>query len=376
MSNKDTFNKAYPIPGFVLFLIAVIVPAAFAVAGGFPSFVKTFSDIRILRQLSYSLILALCCTVSAVITGLPFAYITASYSFRARGFFRKLNALFFVFPPVLTILCFEILFGEKGFFPFNIPYPFLKHGLLLTVFNIPVIVLLVSSWWSRLDYRLETTALSLGLKPSAVFFDITLPRLRPAITGSAALVFLRCFSDIAIVNFYAKGSKFINAGSLMYRLKENGNPETAGSLSIFVTLISLFFLVIFCSSFTKLKGSILTRDENRKPLKKPKSFGSRLLVFIFIILNLAFLLAPAAAVVFKSFYYGGQFYAGAYTNLFSSFKVWGTGTFLNSLLIAFAAALISTFIALRISSASLYMNFYACLALLPLAFGSATLGLG
>ncbi len=67
------------------------------------------------------------------------------------------------------------------------------------VFNLAVVVRTVGASWSQLPDDLEHAAATLGAGPWSTFRHVTLPLIRPAVLGAAAIVFLFTFTSFGVV---------------------------------------------------------------------------------------------------------------------------------------------------------------------------------
>ncbi len=354
MEKNDNFNRTYPVLGFVLLLIITIAPALVAVALGFIALPGIQSSQNILMTMAYSALLALLCSLASLVLGLPGAHMLATYRFPLKGLFRWLYALVLFLPSTVLALCPQVLFGKSGLLPMvDIPYPWLRTAIVLTVFNTPVVMILVSIWWSRIDNSLEKTASTLGIGRSSAFRRLTLPRLRPAILASASIVFLRCLSSMAVVMTTAGGTRFMNSSSLIFGYAATGGSRSAAVLSLLTLLLSIVVAFPFIATIdrSEIVGRAKARNERRP------SAISGLGILVYLLASLALLALPIAAVVYKSL-------SADYASLVPV----ALRPLVYSAIIALVAALVSTFMAIRLSRG------YSKLALLSFAAGSAVTG--
>jgi putative spermidine/putrescine transport system permease protein len=96
----------------------------------------------------------------------------------------------------------------------GIYYSFARYGLVgspiglilaHTCLAAPFVVTSVSASLVGIDPRLEQAALSLGATPSAAFFQITLPLIRPGVLVGALFAFITSFDEL-IVALFISGS--------------------------------------------------------------------------------------------------------------------------------------------------------------------------
>lgn len=139
-------------------------------------------------------------TLLAVVLGLPAAYALHRLALPGRAAIRAALLVPFVLPTVVVGVAFRQLLGEGGplgFLGLDGTPVAIVCGLVF--FNVAVVVRTVGVAWESLDPRPGQAAAALGATPWQVLRTVTLPALRPAIVGSASIVFLFCATAFGIV---------------------------------------------------------------------------------------------------------------------------------------------------------------------------------
>ena len=139
-------------------------------------------------------------TLLAVGVGLPAAYALHRLALPGRTALRAALLVPFVLPTVVVGVAFRQLLGEGGplgFLGLDGTPVAIVCGLVF--FNVAVVVRTVGVAWESLDPRPGQAAAALGASPWQVLRTVTLPALRPAIVGSASIVFLFCATAFGIV---------------------------------------------------------------------------------------------------------------------------------------------------------------------------------
>lgn len=139
-------------------------------------------------------------TLLAVALGLPAAYALHRLALPGRAAVRAALLVPFVLPTVVVGVAFRQLLGEGGplgFLGLDGTPVAIVCGLVF--FNVAVVVRTVGVAWESLDPRPGQAAAALGASPWQVLRTVTLPALRPAIVGSASIVFLFCATAFGIV---------------------------------------------------------------------------------------------------------------------------------------------------------------------------------
>lgn len=360
---------------------------------------KTFQDGYTYRILAFTLLESGLSAIISVLIALPGAYFFSHYHFWGKRFILSLCALCFVIPSILVVLGFVIFYGNKGilnkalqslfslsFPPVHILYSF-KAIILAHVFlNAPIALQLITDYWSHLSPSSENAARLLGAENKKVFFQITLPRLRPAILSSLLLIFLFCFSSFAIIMVLGGGPRFTTLEVEIYR-RARISLDSAGSaaFSLFSLLANLVILSLYALSekFSRMHESRKLREE-----QKLKGILPRLFLFLYLLFFSVMILGPLASIVYRSFIStSSRFDEGFSLRAYQALM--GNGMDMRTLSDGFKAicnsffiALVSAFISVRISlSLSLFLAqkqraWLDTLCMLPMAISSVTLGLG
>jgi thiamine transport system permease protein len=137
-------------------------------------------------------------TALTLAVGLPVAAVLSRIEFRGRRTLEAATLVPFVLPTVVVGTAFVALLGRLS------PVVDLRRttaAILLAhvFFNVAVVVRTVGGLWRHLDDAPVLAARTLGASPLRAFREVTLPRLRPAITAASAVVFLFTFTSFGVV---------------------------------------------------------------------------------------------------------------------------------------------------------------------------------
>ncbi len=206
---------------------------------------------RTLTIVSNSLTLTVGVVLSAVLIGVPFAWLTARTDLPYRRAWLVLGMLTVVIPSYLGALTYIEAFGPKGILqswlePFGVQrLPDIRGywgaWLSITLFTYPYVVLPVRAALLNSDPALEDVGRSMGFSRWRVFWHITLPQLRPAIAVGALMTALYTLSDfgaIAVMRFNA----FTRAIYTQY--SGAFNLERAAMLALVLIVLTLGLLAI------------------------------------------------------------------------------------------------------------------------------------
>ena len=203
-----------------------------------------FSDAELLGSILTSLLVACWVTLLSIVVGTTNAFLMERTRFRGQGLLSLLMLLPLVIPGVIlgiSILAFASriadLFGDL----FGWEAEFLRPGLPLVVLGqvsylIAIATLTISARLKRFDRTLEEAACNLGAARSAVFLTITLPWLRPALIGSAAVVFLMSFENFNTTLMLAGADSPLTV--MMYGRMRDGATPVLNAVSVFLMVAS------------------------------------------------------------------------------------------------------------------------------------------
>lgn len=194
--------------------------------------------------------LALAVTVSAIVIGVPLAWLTTRTDLPGRHLWTVLTSLPLVVPSYVGSFALIAAFGPRGSVQQwlqrvagieRIPeiYGFFGAWLVLTLFSYPFVLLSVRGAMQRLSPGVEESARSLGLRPAAVFFRVTLPLLRSSIAAGGLLVALYTVSDFGAVTMLQ-----YNALTRAIYLQYEASLNRAGAAAYALVLVALTLLIL------------------------------------------------------------------------------------------------------------------------------------
>ncbi|MBN6186464.1 ABC transporter permease [Aneurinibacillus sp. BA2021] len=232
---------------FVISPFLVIIPSSFTAAGylSFPPeglslqwYNKIFERPEFVDSFLFSLKLAAISSVLATIIGIMAALALSKYKFPGRGVINGLLLSPLTIPSLIIGIAALLYFtriGIAGTFT----------GLLLAhvLISVPYVVRLALTGLSSFDYTLEKAAYILGAKPARVFWDITVPLLKPAILSGMIFSFLTSFDNVTVSLFLVSPETTTLPLAIFSYMQENLDPLIA-SLSSVVILMSLVFIIL------------------------------------------------------------------------------------------------------------------------------------
>jgi thiamine transport system permease protein len=249
---------------------------------------------------------AIISTFLTLLLGLPSAYLFARFEFRGKSILRALTAVPFMLPTVVVAAGFSALLGPRGlahvFFPLS-TFQFigtLSAILVAHVFyNTTIIIRIVGSAISSLDPKLEHAARSLGADSLRVWWDVTLPLLRPSILASLLLVFLFDFTSFGVVLLLG-GSQFSTLEvEIYFQAVRQLNLPVAALLAVIQLICTLVFSILYTRLAARFTTQLAPRSTN---ILKPKTIPEKILITSFIFLLSSFFILPLAALPIRSLF--------------------------------------------------------------------------
>ncbi len=206
--------------------------------------VGLFHDAELLSSVWTSTIVALWVTALSVIIGTANAFLMERAEFPGKGALSLLMLTPLVIPGVIlgiSILAFASRLADLGSDWFGIEADFLRPGLPLVVlgqfsFIAAIATLTISARLKRFDRTLEEAALNLGASHAAVLRTITLPYLRPALIGSAAIAYLMSFENFNTTLMLVGSDAPLTI--MMYGRMREGATPVLNAVSLFLMTAS------------------------------------------------------------------------------------------------------------------------------------------
>ena len=203
-----------------------------------------FRDQELLGSVWTSSVVALWVTGLSVAVGTANAFLMERERFPGKGTLSMLMLTPLVIPGVIlgiSILAFASRVADMWSELFGAEADFLRPGLPLVVLGqfsyiAAIATLTISARLKRFDRTLEDAALNLGASHSAVLWTITLPYLRPALIGSAAIAFLMSFENFNTTLMLVGTDSPLTI--MMYGRMREGATPVLNAVSLFLMVAS------------------------------------------------------------------------------------------------------------------------------------------
>ena len=304
-------------------------------------------------------------TVLTLLIGLPFTWAISRHHFRFSRALTGFITVPFLMPAVVVAT------GVKAIVPHaGVPAILWAH----VVFNVAVVVRMVSPQWSSLDATLEDSAADLGAGQIRTFFSVVLPHIRSSVRNAATVIFLFCFTSFAVVAILGGITRRTIETEIFTQAARLGDTRTATSLALLQAIVVVIVLRLGYTASTNEEQSLTMHvGIDRRSTLSPS-------IFCAVYIPLAIVIAPLIAVVIRSFTLHGHFSLNGYRWLFdgstTALGINISDTLITSLLFAALCAFMTTLAALIVTSSRNASSVMQFITSLPLVISSVTFGLG
>ena len=393
MKERDKFYFKLSLPALIITFLIFLLPL-FSVLGrafinGPEAVINTFRDAYTWRLLAFTVWESLLSAVISVGLAIPFSVFFSKYSFFGRKAILTASDVAFALPAILCVLGFVIFYGNNGIlnnilvslhiteekikFLYSFPSVIMAHVYL----NFPVAFSLITSALVGMDEKEEMASKLLGKSNFYTFIKITIPKVKGTIISAFILIFLFCFPSFLIVMSLGGSPKYYTIEAEIYRRTYTDvNTVSSSSLALFSFIIMSLLLLVSGYGREEKKASRSKRIiKKARGWKKLKAFALSLMITLF-------LAPPLLSIIYRAFFTkDGTFTLKAWLDIASSSPT-GAGTGLNAIFNSLLIALVSSFLAISLSTAISISavrrksRIIPLLTSLPMAAGSVSLGLG
>ena len=203
-----------------------------------------FFDGPMLASLWTSVVVACWVTLLALLVGTSNAFLIERSRFPGKQLLSLLMLAPLVIPGVIlgiSILAFASRAAQFADDMWGLELEFLRPGLPLVVLGqfsyiVSIATLVITARLKRFDISLEEAAYNLGASRLAVFMTITLPALKPALVGAAAISFLMSFENFNTTLMLVGSDAPLTV--MMYGRMREGATPVLNAVSLFLMLAS------------------------------------------------------------------------------------------------------------------------------------------
>ena len=231
-------------------------------------------------------------TLLTLAAGLPLAWAIGRFRFRGRSTARALVLVPFVLPTVVVAAAFLALLPDDY-----------EGGILAILaahvfFNVAVVTRIVGGAWATIGPTSGEAATVLGAGPWRRAREVTLPQLAPALSASAALTFLFCFTSFGVILILGGPGRTTLETEIYNRAARQFDLEAAATLSL-LQLGAVAIVLAVASILEGRAGVAGTLAGEHDVLRRPTPRERIALVGVLAVAALALAL-PLAVLVERS----------------------------------------------------------------------------
>ena len=336
---------------------------------------EVLTDSSMLGVLWFSLWQATVSVVATMVFALPATWALSRFQFPGARLCRGLLTAPFVLPSIVVAAGVLAISQRTG-----VASILWAH----VVFNVAVVLRIVSPRWALINPRYEESAATLGASPRQTFAHIVWPNIRSAVNSSAALVFTYCFTSFGVISIVGGFSRRTIETEIFTQSVRLGNTDVAVTLAVLQMIVVLLAFQISRPS----QHHTTSTHVSSAPMPLQTKPRRRWIVVTSVIIPVIVVTLPLVATLIRSVSYRGHISFHAWTTVFggtlpqltvSTWRVIGT-----SLLFSVITAVVTVLLAL-IAAQQMGRQWFQYpeqhrvlrfIASLPLVVSAATLGLG
>jgi spermidine/putrescine transport system permease protein len=206
--------------------------------------VGLFADAPLMKSVATSVLVASWVTILSVAVGTANAFLLERAHFRGKSAVSLMMLAPLVIPGVIlgiSILAFASRIAQLADDLWGFDWDFLRPGLPLVVagqfsYIVSIATLTIAARLKRFDPTLEEAAFNLGASRAAALRTVTLPYLKPALIGAAAISFLMSFENFNTTLMLVGSDPPLTI--MMYgRMREGASP-VLNAVSLFLMVAS------------------------------------------------------------------------------------------------------------------------------------------
>ena len=240
-------------------------------------YISYFTNPRMFRSLTNSLIVSCVTTVITTVLAFFFAYGLTRTTIRGKGIFYTISTLPLIAPSIIQGLALILLFGKNGLitrYLFHTDWNIYgATGIIIAecLYCFPNALFILYTTLSAVDTRLDEAAQSLGATALKTFYKVTLPSAKYGIASAAALTFNLTITDFG-VPVVIGGNYSVLATEIYQQVvgMQRFNLGATISVILLIPSVAAFLLNYYLTkkSYALISGQARPFLQPSRPLKK------------------------------------------------------------------------------------------------------------
>ncbi len=228
----------------VLFIAAPILKMLVSTNTG--DIVTTAKDAEVYHAIFLTLRASLWAALTALIFGVPLAYILARKDFKGKKIVEGIIDLPVIIPHTAAGIALLTVWGRNSWFSrlsgVDIIGTEIAISLGMFFVSVPFLVNAAKEGFKLIDERYEKTAITLGASPWRAFMTISLPMVKKSVISGFIMMWGRGISEFGAVVILAYHP--ITASVLIFERFQNFGLQYALPVTVLLILISLAIFVV------------------------------------------------------------------------------------------------------------------------------------
>ncbi|WP_092236163.1 ABC transporter permease [Desulfobacula phenolica] len=357
------------LTGYILYPALKTVELSLTAKGvfSFSHYLKIFAADTSLNAIKNSIVLGGLSVVVCGVIGTALAFFVHYFEFPYKRIVDKLLLLPVMLPGLIIVFSFVQLYGESGLITKTVElilglerplwnFSGLKGILFVHAYTQYVYFYIsVSIAIKHIDYSVVESARNLGASKLKVLTSVIFPFITPALIASSVITFMSGIGSFTAPSIIGGRYRVLTTQILLS--KANNYMAVAAAQAVILTVISLFFFVVFRWYEKTKQFNVSVKSVLISPVKIENRFLKGLMLLVFGCLILTILL-PVASIVGLSFVKSGKWMVSIYPRefCFENYKDILTrarafAPFFDSILMA----LLASFVCLVIAVPSSYL---------------------
>lgn len=228
----------------VLFIVVPLLRMTLSVAPA--DFVQTAMEKEVISSLALTLRASLWSTLTALLCGVPLAYVLARFNFSGKKIIEGLIDIPVIIPHTAAGIALLMVWGRKSIMTrltglsISNTEAAISMGMLFV--SMPFLVNSVKEGFRLIDSRYEKTAISLGASPWQAFRTVSLPMAKKSIISGSILMWGRGISEFGAVVILAYHPRTVSV--LIFERFQNYGLDYAVPIALLLILVSLMVFVV------------------------------------------------------------------------------------------------------------------------------------
>jgi multiple sugar transport system permease protein len=217
-----------------------IVPPKVLFKPVFDNYLKVFNETNFMLNLKNSIIASTLSTIVCILIGASAAYSMAR--FRTGGAYGPTMIIMLrVMPPIVLIIPIYVLYRAVGLYG-------RIEGLILlySVFNLPIAILMMLTFFTRMPKEIEEAAYLDGCDELQTYIRIILPNSLHGLIATAAFIFIMCWNEFLFAVILTSESTKTAPVALFGFITHLGipvGPVSAIGILLILPVMLLFFIL-------------------------------------------------------------------------------------------------------------------------------------